>query len=226
MATSAVANRGFCHTCDAEVTTSLRGDELECDECHGFFVEKLQTVDNFEDLMSFRTAETVPSDQNQAAEVSESGPPQPPQLGGGLNRPPRDPLLSLLQSLDGGLNMTSLGGSGGGGGGTEGGEGQRLDRIGDYGLGDISRIIDELMAAHPSMRTSQPTSSKTLNELEEVIISTDTVEKECSVCQETFEIGLKCLRLPCEHIFHKECIHPWLKDHNTCPVCRKELPEK
>jgi len=29
--------------------------------------------------------------------------------------------------------------------------------------------------------------------------------------------------MPCGHIFHESCIFQWLKDNNTCPVCRYEL---
>jgi len=33
------------------------------------------------------------------------------------------------------------------------------------------------------------------------------------------------VRLPCHtsHLFDLECIEPWLKMHNTCPLDRKEL---
>ena len=32
------------------------------------------------------------------------------------------------------------------------------------------------------------------------------------------------IEMPCEHTFHQECILPWLKEHNSCPTCRFELP--
>jgi E3 ubiquitin-protein ligase RNF115/126 len=42
----------------------------------------------------------------------------------------------------------------------------------------------------------------------------------CSVCLTEFELGVEAIFVPCGHIFHTKCLHPWLKDHNTCPVCR------
>ena len=46
----------------------------------------------------------------------------------------------------------------------------------------------------------------------------------CCVCIVDFKIGGKGMFLPCGHMFHPDCIKPWLKDNDVCPVCRKELP--
>ena len=46
----------------------------------------------------------------------------------------------------------------------------------------------------------------------------------CPICTEELSIGKEALFLPCGHIYDNDCLMPWLKDHNTCPVCRFELP--
>jgi len=49
-------------------------------------------------------------------------------------------------------------------------------------------------------------------------------KKECAVCLSESEDGETLVLLPCQHYFHPDCIKPWLKDHNSCPTCRFELP--
>ncbi|KAJ4843154.1 hypothetical protein Tsubulata_018581 [Turnera subulata] len=47
-------------------------------------------------------------------------------------------------------------------------------------------------------------------------------EDRCAVCLEDV-VGCAG-RLPCDHVFHRDCIMKWLDTSHYCPVCRYELP--
>ncbi|KAH9075076.1 hypothetical protein Ae201684P_003761 [Aphanomyces euteiches] len=50
--------------------------------------------------------------------------------------------------------------------------------------------------------------------------------RECVICQVDVEVGAEVVRMPCQHVFHTECIKQWLKIRNSCPICRVEIPAK
>ena len=52
------------------------------------------------------------------------------------------------------------------------------------------------------------------------------VSTKCAICTEEFEKDEKVSALDCEHIFHSECLIPWLEIQNTCPNCRFMLPKE
>lgn len=45
----------------------------------------------------------------------------------------------------------------------------------------------------------------------------------CAVCLEDFEPKEKVMLTPCNHMFHEDCIVPWVKSNAQCPVCRFSL---
>ncbi|CAD5326209.1 unnamed protein product [Arabidopsis thaliana] len=51
-------------------------------------------------------------------------------------------------------------------------------------------------------------------------LSGEEDDKRCSVCLEDFEPKETVMLTPCKHMFHEECIVPWLKTKGQCPVCR------
>lgn len=90
---------------------------------------------------------------------------------------------------------------------------------------DIERIAQQIFAAQVPKET--PAERGAVEALPSVVISPKHVadSASCSVCFDAFAAGeVGVLELPCEHLYHKGCLLPWLATHNTCPVCRAPLP--
>ncbi|KAL8510975.1 hypothetical protein ACS0TY_017697 [Phlomoides rotata] len=62
-----------------------------------------------------------------------------------------------------------------------------------------------------------------LNEYEEEGVNVAT-ESYCCICHEGLRAGEKLLSMPCEHVFHGDCIKKWLSTSHYCPICRFEMP--
>ncbi|KAF1770245.1 hypothetical protein GCK72_002063 [Caenorhabditis remanei] len=45
----------------------------------------------------------------------------------------------------------------------------------------------------------------------------------CTVCLSNFEDGESIRKLPCNHVFHPECIYKWLDINKKCPMCREDI---
>ncbi|XP_065583390.1 uncharacterized protein LOC136042350 isoform X2 [Artemia franciscana] len=73
-----------------------------------------------------------------------------------------------------------------------------------------------------------PMSRENIEKLETVEITERQVSErlQCSICWEDYLLGESVRKMPCKHLFHKECISPWLELHGTCPNCRNSFVEE
>ncbi|CAD8132717.1 unnamed protein product [Paramecium octaurelia] len=49
--------------------------------------------------------------------------------------------------------------------------------------------------------------------------------KNCSICIKDFAKGEIIMKLPCNHIFHEDCIVPWFQKASKCPNCKFDVKE-
>jgi len=45
----------------------------------------------------------------------------------------------------------------------------------------------------------------------------------CTICTELFDSSRDVSALRCGHIFHGDCLSPWLNQSMTCPQCRQKI---
>eukprot|EP00038_Savillea_parva_P009004 m.180610 g.180610 ORF g.180610 m.180610 type:complete len:174 (-) comp15046_c0_seq1:359-880(-) len=93
----------------------------------------------------------------------------------------------------------------------------------------IRGVLEALLAqanAGGAADSSVATSATYLADLAEYKPSKEDLDAklECPVCLQHFAAEDTMHVLPCYHTFHPDCCMPWLRQHNTCPVCRHELP--
>ncbi|KAL2939038.1 E3 ubiquitin-protein ligase RING1 [Bienertia sinuspersici] len=100
--------------------------------------------------------------------------------------------------------------------------------FGDYFLGPgLEQLIQQLAENDPNRYGTPPASKQAIDGLPNVVITADVVNSDsnsCAVCMNDFEVGLNAKQMPCKHLYHSDCLIPWLQLHNSCPVCRYELP--
>ena len=100
--------------------------------------------------------------------------------------------------------------------------------LGDYFFGPgLEQLIQQLAENDPNRYGTPPASKSAVDGLPTVKVTKDMLRSEmnqCAVCMDEFEDGGDVKQMPCKHVFHQDCLMPWLELHNSCPVCRFELP--
>ena len=155
-------------------------------------------------------------------------PPRPPQEGeegeGGGGRGegppggqggPRDPATDLLSSLQELLSVM-----------VDPANARHGDAV--YSQEALDRIISNLMEQNPQSNAAPPASESAIANLErrkmdEAWKAKEGGKAECTVCIDEVKIDDEVIFLPCKHWFHEECVTMWLKEHNTCPICRTPI---
>ena len=96
-----------------------------------------------------------------------------------------------------------------------------------YSQEALDRIISNLMEANPQSNAAPPATEEALKNLERKPVSKEMLshesKTECSICIDDINEGDVVLFLPCKHWFHEDCVVMWLKEHNTCPICRTPI---
>lgn len=84
--------------------------------------------------------------------------------------------------------------------------------------------LDDFMSTFLSSPRSNPINDGRLEELPIETITVEQTSVQCSICFDEFKAAESNVRkLPCNHLFHQNCIFPWLRINGTCPVCRARL---
>ncbi|MED6119519.1 hypothetical protein PIB30_012710 [Stylosanthes scabra] len=90
----------------------------------------------------------------------------------------------------------------------------------------IDEFIQNLVENNSNRPGPPPASSSAIAALPVVRLAREQLASDpnCAICKDEFEVDGEVRELPCKHFYHCDCILPWLRIHNTCPVCRYELP--
>jgi len=103
-----------------------------------------------------------------------------------------------------------------------------LSNLGDYvwGRDGLDAIVTQLMNQMEGTGPP-PLSTDKLDNLQSITINQEQIDRklQCSVCWEDFKLSEEVKQLECDHIYHPDCILPWLKLHATCPICRRDFTD-
>ncbi|KAK8963658.1 E3 ubiquitin-protein ligase RING1 [Platanthera guangdongensis] len=80
-----------------------------------------------------------------------------------------------------------------------------LDQLGQIEINDLAGRGFEHPPALKSAIESMPTV--------EISASHVRMDIHCAVCMEAFELGGEVREMPCKHLYHQDCIFPWLSLH-------------
>ncbi|XP_067933276.1 E3 ubiquitin-protein ligase Arkadia-like [Watersipora subatra] len=81
----------------------------------------------------------------------------------------------------------------------------------DSNIGASQETIDRTTFAH---RYSQRVASDS---------DEGRLDDKCTICISEYNTGEHVRRLPCLHLFHRDCVDRWLNSNKRCPMCRADI---
>ncbi|XP_077210432.1 putative E3 ubiquitin-protein ligase RHC1A [Tasmannia lanceolata] len=214
-------NTHWCYRCQQAIHP--RGRDTVCPNCDGGFVQELNDMEGIlpTDFLGLDSGD----DRDQRFGIMEAFSALMRQRMTGRNRETgfgSGPWLifhgqmPVRMSENGNIEVLFNGGPG---------VGLRRANISDYFMGPgLDELIEQL--TRNDQRGPPPASRSSIDAMPTIKITQRHLrtDSHCPVCKERFELGTEAREMPCNHIYHSDCIVPWLVQHNSCPVCRLELP--
>ncbi|THD21598.1 putative Zinc finger protein [Fasciola hepatica] len=228
MATSSMPPNYYCHVCETEVEPNLQ--DFTCSLCHSGFIEEVtleNTASRAQELLF-----TEEPDEDEIMAEEDIVPPRSRRHSGARRRgdgsrsgretftlriPSPQSLVSTrvrVATPDNPFLLHVLSGV----------DALQHD-IRNYAWNTdmldnlITFLMNQLQVGPPPATDAAIAALPVLDMTEELI----SRHKACSICFEDFQVSERCTRLPCQHVYHTTCVNTWLKQHATCPVCRKDL---
>ena len=86
----------------------------------------------------------------------------------------------------------------------------------------ISKCIEEHRESVRIVRYNRPKKIN-IDNLNTLLLCNELPDDLCSICLEDFKEGDKIKKLNCNHVYHEECLIPWLNKNDYCPMCRQNI---
>ncbi|CAM9004014.1 unnamed protein product [Rhodiola kirilowii] len=191
----------WCYRCNRLTSVLINHDTISCPDCNGGFVEQIDTPPVLQHSDGRR---------RRAAAMYMIGNSDPRRNGSSFN-----PVIVLRNHPGHGFELHYDDG---------GGRGSGLrplpPSMSEFLLGSgFDRLLAQVGLSHPAA------SKAAIESMATVEINSETHQSHyCAVCKEEFEVGGEAREMPCRHVYHSDCILPWLALRNSCPVCRHEMP--
>ncbi|KAJ3676675.1 hypothetical protein LUZ60_004087 [Juncus effusus] len=222
----ATNNSYWCYSCSRFVRIRSSSDPITCPQCTGGFIEQ----------MSEPPPPPTPVVRRPSSEFLRRR--RLPRLearryrrtfGPASDRSAFNPVIVLRRNRPdtAGANSYELYYNDGAGTGLH----PLPESMSDFLMGSgFERLLEQLSHIETNglgrSSANPPASKSAVQSMPTVKISSQHIgsDPHCAVCKDPFEIGSEAREMPCKHIYHQDCILPWLSMSNSCPVCRHEMP--